>query len=69
MPYFQYLSDLIQKLGMKVLVNKITNEANKYTYSTISANKSTMETDLLKEFQELFKTETIQSVLINIVVQ
>ena len=52
--------------GMKVLVNKITNEA---TYSTISANKSTMETDLLKEFQELFKTETIQSVLINIVVQ
>ena len=54
--------------GMKVLVNKITNEANKYTYSTISANKSTMETDLLKEFQE-FKTETIQSVLINIVVQ
>ena len=50
--------------GMKVLVNKITNEANKYTYSTISANKSTMETD-----QELFKTETIQSVLINIVVQ
>ena len=28
--------------GMKVLVNKITNEANKYTYSTISANKSTM---------------------------
>lgn len=54
---------------MKVLVNKITNEANKYTYSTISANKSTMETDLLKEFQELFKTETIQSVLINIVVQ
>ena len=52
--------------GMKVLVNKITNEANKYTYSTISANKST---DLLKEFQELFKTETIQSVLINIVVQ
>ena len=52
--------------GMKVLVNKITNE---YTYSTISANKSTMETDLLKEFQELFKTETIQSVLINIVVQ
>ena len=55
--------------GRKVLVNKITNEANKYTYSTISANKSTMETDLLKEFQELFKTETIQSVLINIVVQ
>lgn len=55
--------------GMKVLVNKITNEANKYTYSTISANKSTMETDLLKEFQELFKTETIESVLINIVVQ
>ena len=54
---------------MNVLVNKITNEANKYTYSTISANKSTMETDLLKEFQELFKTETIQSVLINIVVQ
>ena len=50
-------------------VDKITNEANKYTYSTISANKSTMETDLLKEFQELFKTETIQSVLINIVVQ
>ena len=38
--------------GMKVLVNKITNEANKYTYSTISANKSTMETDLLKEYQE-----------------
>ena len=43
--------------GMKVLVNKITNEANKYTYSTISANKSTMETDLLKEFQELRSEE------------
>ena len=66
--YYSTVSTSVDN-GMKVLVNKITNEANKYTYSTISANKSTMETDLLKEFQELFKTETIQSVLINIVVQ
>ena len=55
--------------GMKVIVNKVTNEANKYTYSTISANKTAMETDLLKEMQELFKTETIESVLVNMVIQ
>lgn len=55
--------------GMKVIVNKITNEASKYTYSTISNNKATMEADLLKEFQELFKTETIESVLVNMVIQ
>lgn len=55
--------------GMKVIVNKITNEANKYTYSTISASKTTMEENLLKELQELFKTETIETVLINMVVQ
>ena len=55
--------------GMKVIVNKVTNEANKYTYSTISANKTAIETNLLKEMQELFKTETIQSVLVNMVIQ
>ncbi len=55
--------------GMKVIVNKVTNEANKYTYSTISASKATIEADLLKELQELFKTETIESVLVNMVIQ
>ena len=54
---------------MKVIVNKVTNEANKYTYSTISASKATIEADLLKELQELFKTETIESVLVNMVIQ
>ena len=54
---------------MKVIVNKVTNEANKYTYSTISANKTAIETNLLKEMQELFKTETIESVLVNMVIQ
>ena len=40
-----------------------------YTYSTISASKATIEADLLKELQELFKTETIESVLVNMVIQ
>jgi len=55
--------------GMKVVVNKITNEANKYTYSTISASKSTMESNLLDELQDLFQTECIQSVYINMLIQ
>ena len=38
-------------------------------FNRLSANKTAIETNLLKEMQELFKTETIQSVLVNMVIQ
>lgn len=55
--------------GMKVVVNEVTNEANKYTYSTISASKATIEANLLATLQDTFQTETITSVLVTMVIQ
>ena len=55
--------------GMKLIISKIRTEANEYTYSTISANQSVMEANLLKQLQDLFQTETITNVLISMVIQ
>lgn len=55
--------------GMKLISNQVYNEALKYSYSTITSNKTTMEANLLKELQDLFQTDMITSILVNIVVQ
>ncbi|MGN0328253.1 MAG: hypothetical protein ACI4D4_04645 [Lachnospira sp.] len=55
--------------GMKVIVNAIQKEAMTYSYSTVAANKTTMETNLLKTLQDTFQTDCIQSVMVSVVVQ
>ena len=55
--------------GMKVIVNAVQTEAMKYTYSTIAASKTTMESNLLATLQDTFQTECITSVIVSVVVQ
>lgn len=55
--------------GMKIIVSKVQAEARNYNYSTISANQTTIENNLLLELQDLFQTEAIESVLISMVIQ
>lgn len=55
--------------GMKYVTNLVTNEAGKYQYSTINANKTAMEEAILAELKKSFKTECIKSVFISIVIQ
>ena len=55
--------------GMKLVVNQFTTECLKYSYSTITQNKATIEANLLTELRDLFQTDMIESVLVNVVVQ
>ena len=55
--------------GMKVIVNAVQTEAMKYTYSTIAASKTTVESNLLATLQDTFQTECITSVIVSVVVQ
>ena len=55
--------------GMKVIVNAVQTEAMKYTYSTIAASKTTIESELLTQLQDTFQTKCITSVIVSIVVQ
>ena len=41
----------------------------KYTYSTIAASKTTVESNLLATLQDTFQTECITSVIVSVVVQ
>ena len=41
----------------------------KYTYSTIAASKTTIESELLTQLQDTFQTKCITSVIVSIVVQ
>lgn len=51
--------------GMKLIVSQITTEALKYTYESISANKTKIEQNLLIALQDQFETETIYSVIVS----
>ncbi|MDO5403571.1 MAG: hypothetical protein Q4F11_09040 [Eubacteriales bacterium] len=55
--------------GMKLIVNQVTTECLKYSYSTITQNKSAVETNLLNDLRDLFQTDIIESVLVSVVVQ
>lgn len=55
--------------GMRVIVNEVTNEAMKYSYSTITSSKTLIEANLLSKLQDTFRTDCIQSVMITILVQ
>ena len=54
---------------MKVIANAVQTEAMKYTYSTIAASKTTVESNLLATLQDTFQTECITSVIVSVVVQ
>ena len=66
--YTAYKSTTINN-GMKVIVNAVQTEAMKYTYSTIAASKTTVESNLLATLQDTFQTECITSVIVSVVVQ
>lgn len=51
--------------GMKLIVSEITNEALKYTYSSVSSNKAVIENNLLTALQNQFETEMIYSVTLS----
>lgn len=51
--------------GMKLIVSQITTEALKYSYDSVSANKTAIEQNLLTALQDQFETETICSVIIS----
>ncbi len=56
--------------GMKVIVSEVTTEALKYSYSDVTANKTSIEKNLLTKLQDQFQTDMIQSVtLTKILVQ
>lgn len=55
--------------GMRLIVNQITTEAMGYSYNTVAQNKTTIEENLLTELRDLFETDSITSVLMNVVVQ
>lgn len=51
--------------GMKLIVSQITNEALKYSYNTVTTNKTTIEKNLLSTLQDQFETEAICSVILS----
>ena len=51
--------------GMKLIVSEVTNEALKYTYSSVSSNKAVIEKNLLTALQNQFQTEMIYSVTLS----
>jgi flagellar FliL protein len=56
--------------SMKLIVSQVNTEALKYSYNTVTTNKTTFEKNLLSYLQEQFQTDMIYSVtLTKIVVQ
>ena len=51
--------------GMKLIVSQITNEALKYKYDSVVANKTTIENNLLSTLRDQFQTEMIHSVTLS----
>lgn len=51
--------------GMKLIVSNVTNEALKYSFDTVVANKSTIEENLLKTLQQQFQTQMICTVVVS----
>ncbi|MGN0318956.1 MAG: hypothetical protein ACI4E1_13580 [Lachnospira sp.] len=55
--------------SMKLISNTVEEEALKYSYTTISSSKTVIEDNVLSTLRDLFETDMIDSVMINIVVQ
>lgn len=55
--------------SMKLIANTVEEEALKYSYSTIASSKTVIEGNLLVTLKDLFETDMINSVMVNIVVQ
>lgn len=56
--------------SMKIIVSQVNTEALKYSYNEVTANKTTIENNLLTYLQDLFETDMITSVtLTKMVVQ
>lgn len=53
--------------GMQLIVNNVNTVVSSYTYDTALQNKSNMEAELLSKLQNLFQTDMIHSVAINLV--
>ena len=53
--------------GMQLIVNNVNSVVSSYTYDTALQNKNNMEAQLLSELQNLFQTDMIHSVAINLV--
>lgn len=53
--------------GMQLIVNNVNSVVSSYTYDTALQNKNNMEAQLLSELQNLFQTDMIYSVAINLV--
>lgn len=51
--------------GMRLIVSTVTNEAIKYNYDAVLANKETIEKALLSSLQQQFQTKMICSVTIS----
>lgn len=51
--------------GMTLIVSQITTEALKYTYSSVTTNKATIESNLLTALQDQFQTDMIYSVTVS----
>ncbi|MBQ4283903.1 MAG: flagellar basal body-associated FliL family protein [Lachnospira sp.] len=51
--------------GMRLIVSTVTNEAIKYNYDAVQANKQTIEKALLESLQQQFQTKMICSVTIS----
>lgn len=54
--------------GMQLIVNDINSVVSSYTYDTALQNKSNMEAELLSRLQDLFQTDMITGVAINLVI-
>lgn len=55
--------------GMKVIVNVISKEAQKYSYDSLEKNQAKFESDLLAALQDQFQTECIYSVYMTVLTQ
>ncbi len=51
--------------GMNLIVSQITTEALKYSYSSVTTNKTTIESNLLASLQDMFQTDMIYSVTLS----
>lgn len=54
--------------GMQLIVNNVNTVVGSYTYDTALQNKNLMETELLSKLQNLFQTDMIYNVAINLVI-
>ena len=55
--------------GMKLIVNEVNSVVSTYTYDTALQNKSNMEAELLTKLREMFQSDMIHGVSINLVIQ